>query len=244
MKEKTYYTQTTSDYGKFGKILGNRTLNQKHIKKMAAAIKESNSCSFSLVVDVNESMEIIDGQHRVAALEILGLPVEYRTHKNGTTLEDIQRMNTHQKNWTINDHVDSWIERGRKDYELYKHFKKKYGFGHQECHDLLSGYTYNTSGTVRLKDGRFKIKSYAIAAERAEKIQQVEKYYDGWRRRSFVKAIVSLLKNPKYNHRTFLEKLAYQSGKMLHQSNQLDYLRQIQKIYNYKSREKVNLFAE
>ena len=44
-----------------------------------------------------------------------------------------------------------------------------------------------------------------------------------------------------FKHKTLLKKMSYQSQKMLHQSSKEDYLRIIEKIYNFNSKNKIRL---
>lgn len=59
----------TKDYTSFRAIVSNREVNKAHVKKLAASIRKKNLLYIRPVI-VNDRMEIIDGQHRVAACNI------------------------------------------------------------------------------------------------------------------------------------------------------------------------------
>ena len=64
----------TSDYSKFSYLVGNRDIVNKHVKDLSGHIDERD---LSIPIIVNENMEVCDGQHRLEAYKVLGLPVHY-----------------------------------------------------------------------------------------------------------------------------------------------------------------------
>ena len=73
---------------------------------------------------------------------------------------------------------------------------------------------------------------------------RVGKYYDGYKRRSFIYAMLKCFKNDSYSHDNFLRKLSKQSAKLTDQAGTTDYLKVIEGIYNFRIREssKIRLF--
>ena len=55
--------------------------------------------------------------------------------------------------------------------------------------------------------------------------------------------MIECFKNKQYDHNLFIKKLSMQSAKMLNQSSTDDYLKIIEKIYNYQNRNKLRLFT-
>ena len=66
-------------------------------------------------------------------------------------------------------------------------------------------------------------------------------FYDGYHRHIFVLTLISLFKNPNYNHFEMINKIKYQSFLLVHCSLRNQYLSILEEIYNYKRREKVSL---
>jgi hypothetical protein len=89
--------------------------------------------------------------------------------------------------------------------------------------------------------GDFKIKNYNEACKIIEKIMLVEPYYDEWKRRSFILAMLQLFKNSNFELTEFLQKLKLQPTAMTNCSTTNQYVSLIEEIYNYRRREKVNL---
>jgi hypothetical protein len=69
----------------------------------------------------------------------------------------------------------------------------------------------------------------------------VEPYYDEWKRRSFILAMLQLFKNSNFELTEFLQKLKLQPTAMTNCSTTNQYVSLIEEIYNYRRREKVNL---
>ncbi|MHC4891748.1 MAG: ParB N-terminal domain-containing protein [Planctomycetota bacterium] len=197
-------------------------------------------CYLPSPIVVNEDMEIIDGQHRFVAAKSLKKPIYYVVLA-GAGLPEVQRLNANQKAWTLGEYASSYAKTGIIDYVKYKRFKHTYGFGHNECLLMLTG-KRDAEILRQFKQGALTIKNYDSAVSKADKIVAVKPYYDGYRRRNLVFALLKLFKNPDYNHTEFLKKLSYQSTRMVKCVDRDDYMRLIEKIYNYRRRDKVRLF--
>lgn len=114
MGKKSIYTiYETRDYSIFKKLLGNRSLSATRL----AAIKDSiiRIGYQPSPILVNEKMEVIDGQGRLAACEALSLPVYYVV-KKGLSIDDCISMNMKMENWKDKDFIHCYAE---KKYPAY-----------------------------------------------------------------------------------------------------------------------------
>lgn len=102
---------STTDYDKFRLIDDNREL--RSIGKILRSIQAVGQVMSPILV--NEKMEVIDGQHRLAAFKKLGCPVYYMVQE-GIGIEECRNLNTGQTNWTTNDYVHSYATEGVPDY--------------------------------------------------------------------------------------------------------------------------------
>jgi len=221
----------TNDYNMFKNIEGNRNINKIHLKRLKQSIQEKH---IMVPIIVNGKYEIIDGQHRFQSAKDLSKPV-YFIKINGLELPDIHRLNTNLKNWQADDFLEGYCELGLEDYLIYRDFKEKYGFGHDETKTLLIGTLSSDGNQVdHFRNGTFKVKDLKRAEKNAEKILMIGNYYDGYRRRAFVKAMLQLFNNKEYNHAEFLNKLSYQSMKLVDCTTFKQYITLIEEIYNYK----------
>ena len=221
----------TKDYSKFKVVDGNRNLNIMHLNRLMQSMAEDYLIS---PIIINEEHQVIDGQHRLECAKQLGLPVYYIVCK-GYGLGEIQRFNANSKNWTADDFMNGYIKLGKKEYEYYKAFKDRYGFAHGEVLTMLVG-GRDIDTVKQFQAGKLKIKKYNEACEMAEKIKKCEPYYEGWKRRSFIGALLQVMKNPQFDIEEFVEKLKYQRSKMYDCGRVEQYVEVIEEIYNFKRR--------
>lgn len=227
----------TTDYGMFIRHDGNRKVNELNLNRLIKSMKKKTLIS---PIIVNENFEVIDGQHRLAALEKLQQPVYY-VKVYGYGLPEMQILNSVSKNWTADDFMDSYIDLGYEDYKKYKEFKLRYGWGHTETSAILQNRKGTDVKNGEFRTGEFKIGDYDYAVECAEKIEMVKPFYAGYKRRSFIYAMLRLFENPNYNHSIFLGKLSFQSASLVDCVSTEQYLLLIEEIYNYKNKNKVSL---
>jgi len=229
----------TRNYLKFKNLEGNRKLNIANLKRLKISMEEE---FLQVPIIVNEKHEIIDGQHRFEASKQLGLPV-YFIIVRGYKLTHVHKLNAISRNWIFMDYVESFAELGMHEYVLFKQFFNKYKFSASITLAILSNKHYTgglgeTAGNS-LKNGTFKVKNYELSCLKAQQIIKVGKFYDGFKRKSFVIALLELLDNPTFDYSVFIQKLALQQTKMVSCTNKEQYIRLIEEIYNYHSRNKV-----
>lgn len=222
----------TRDYFMFRELEGNRALNPLHLKRLKASMQ--SHYLFSPII-VNEEYEVIDGQHRLHCAQELGLPVYYIICE-GYGLREVQVLNASSKNWNADDYMQGYCDLGYKDYEVYKEFREKYGFGHRETQALLEGSAIKSMQDFYL--GKFKVKDKKKATEMAEKLTQVQPFFDAYKTRSFVFAMLHMFKQKNFEFDEFIQKLKLQPTALKKCANTEQYKDLIEEIYNYRRREK------
>lgn len=113
----------TKEYSKFKKLKGNRNVDAVRVQRIIQSINKVGYITSPIIV--NEDLEVIDGQGRLEALRILGLPVEYIIHEN-IGIDECISMNIHQTNWNDRDYIDSYADRNYKSYILLRKLLEKY----------------------------------------------------------------------------------------------------------------------
>ena len=244
----------TNNHDMFKKIIGNRDISRLNINRLKRSFAEKQ---LQVPLIVNELSQVIDGQHRLEVCRELGLPVHY-IQVDGYTLEDVMRANSISRQWNLNDCVDSYCDLGNVNYKTYRDFKNKYKFGHCES-QILIGIKGDNKGRAELfRTGNMAIGNVIKGSERAEMIHAVKPYYNGFKRRNFVKAMINLFDHPEFNHKVFIRKLSLQSmalqdqarvdqyklsfSNMFYETNQArvdQYIQNIEIIYNYRNRSRV-----
>lgn len=114
---------TTNDYNRFKTLKGNRNVSNTRVVRIMESIQKYGWLSNPILV--NDKFEIIDGQGRFEALRRLGLPIEYIVH-SGIGLKECQGLNHYQKNWSMMDYINSFVESGNDNYAFLKQMLIQY----------------------------------------------------------------------------------------------------------------------
>lgn len=245
MKKPTFKEKeidVTSEYGVFERMPGNRAVDEVHVIKLMEAMRSKD---LFVPIIVNTNFEIIDGQHRLEARKRLGLAVPYVVAGN-YGLADVQILNARQKKWSIDDFVKSYIELGKKDYEIYQWFRKQYNLPHGVVVALLSKTPLMSSGTHRqpketFNTGNFKVVDLMWAKGVAEDLLKIQPHFDHWNNRGFVAALMFCLSKKAFDFKKFLSKLENNPVQLKPCANTDLYIQHIETLYNYRSQEKVSL---
>ena len=112
--------QETNDYKRFRFFPFNRPIVQSHVKSLAESIALKNDMD-RYPVHVTQDMEIIDGQHRMKACEMLGIGVKYVVIKDFQK-SDIGRLNKNQLKWSRKNWLHWYAESGNAHYQKLQTF--------------------------------------------------------------------------------------------------------------------------
>jgi hypothetical protein len=243
---------TTKNYGMFKRIVGNRPRNEAHVIRLMKSFKKEYL--FTLLI-VNEFFEIIDGQHRLEACSRLGLEVNYRIIP-GLRLKDCQRYNTVDKIWGKSAFLESYCELDTKPYKQLKEFMTNYPeFSIGVAEAIMTNNIAGVNNRKRLQkgakndserihffqEGLFKVPDLKLAYENAAKIVEYKSYFKYYNNGAFVRTLIPLFKNPKFNHELMLQKLEKQPTSLVRCASVEQYKLLIESIYNYRSKNPVNL---
>lgn len=244
-KVTQYQVLMTTNYDLFKIMPDNRNLNLLHIKRLIESFKTKQ---LVVPIIVNKKHEVIDGQHRLEACKELGLPVYYLVIPN-YGIDEVQILNTNQKNWTKLDYLHSYVAAGKRPYLEFKTFMENFPeLSFQACERILTGLSQGKrTGQVQnqkamMKDfeqGKLFIpdlnKSYSVA----RKIMDFKPFYEGFHKGIFATVMLALLKSKNYNHKEMLHKLSVCPIKMQDCLNVEAYKMLLEDIYNHK-RQKEN----
>lgn len=243
----------TNDLTIFKQIGGNRVPNPQHIKRLKSSIIQNGMLCNPILV--NEKMEVIDGQHRLIASREANSYIYYIILR-GYSLSQVHTLNLNQKNWTKKDFMDGYADMGIESYIKLRNFiKKNEDFTFADSVNICSNNAGSSLGSNdRIKkdgelrlgsevfvDGTWKGKDFNLAVEWAEKIKLIKPYYNGYNRTTFVQVMIGLFKNPLFDYSDFMHKVRLQPKSLVDCANSTQQRLLIEEIYNYKSRNKVNL---
>jgi len=235
----------------FEKVLGNRPINPMHVKRLAESIKENGFLCNPVIV--NESFEIIDGQHRIEAAKLAQSHVYYIV-LNGYGLEEVHTLNLNQKNWTKVSYMHGFADMGLHSYIVLRDFFNKYPFNIGSCISLLSNlsadgqfayghkaYSNNVKKQV-FEEGTWKVKNVEKAHLYADKIMKLKDYFEAYNKTAFVSAMIQAIDVEEFVFTRFFDKVRKYGHKFLNPtSTTTEFKNQIEELYNYKSRDKVSL---
>lgn len=227
----------TSDYDKFRTLLGNRNVDEGHVNKLIESM-DHNDLSEQNPAIINEKLEIVDGQHRIAAWIKSARPIYY-VIKEGATLDDVRLLNTTMKKWGMQDYVDSYVKQGNQNYFILDQLCKTYSLPISIGMRLLNKTMQDASSTIRLfKAGKFEVVSLKEAESMALTMVAYKPYTElgVWRSTDFLRAIIYLHENKLVVLKRMLKKLEMHESKLRRQASTREYLRVLEDIYNFKQK--------
>ncbi len=204
MRTNEICVESTLDYSKIKTISGNRMVNPRNVEIIAKSMTEKQLCVPAIL---NEYMEVIDGQHRFDACKKLGLPFYYIVIA-GYDLKDVQRINSHMKNWTLYDFLNTYIDLfklGHKEYEDYarlKVFMDDYGFPLPTALTIADFKIGPLITRNQFQLGNFKFNNENDARIFSDELKDLFSPLDDskWKNGSFVKCFSELYHYEDYNH--------------------------------------------
>lgn len=231
----TVKLQKTRDYSIFKILKGNRAINQQHVDALVKSMKDNY---VPIPIHVNNKMEVIDGQHRLEAAKRLGIELYY-TILEDADIKTVQRINSTSKNWTWGEYINCYADLGNQDYIHFKELVQYTGFSITTVMEMCNIKIGRVSNPVI--EGNLKIPNLQHAYEIANKLKKLKPYYKGYNRRAFVGAICECMRRKDFSFDEFLQKLSYQSSKLVDCAQVSQYIDLIEDIYNYKRSDKINM---
>lgn len=245
-KKQVNVVYQTANLDQFVTIDGNRTPNPAHVKRLVDSINKHGVLCNPILV--NEQMQVIDGQHRLLACRETNSEVFYIILP-GYNLDEVHTLNLNQKNWTKKDYMFGYAGMGIQSYvKLAKFYAENNDFHFSDCISLCSNLSSASSLALSGKnsmqvfeEGTWVARDMNLAQTWATQLRQLKPHYGGYNRSGFVGVMVMMLQNPKFNFKEFLHKVSMQPGALRDCANREQYRNLIHDIYNWRSRNKVEL---
>lgn len=240
----------TYNYGQFKVLEGNRDVNEKFLVRLEKSIKEKNLLRYNPIL-VNEKMEVVDGQHRLAVAKKNSLEIFFTVVADGS-VDDMILLDTNVRAWGALDYLESWIKQGKDDYKILKDFMEVYDLSLTIAKNLLAGLSSSKGGSGdnrrnAFRDGYFTVTHAAEAQKIAELVQKLQPYAESKlkNQQDFISALVNLNRDERFDVENLIKKLKTFGFKLKKQISVRAYLREIEDIYNFKTQgdHKVDLSA-
>ena len=221
---------STTQYGVFNKLRGNRAVNELHVRKLVEAIKEKD---LQIPIIVDHDMNVLDGQHRLDAYKIVGNPITYII-KDKFELQDVRNVNSVNRKWTLTEYLMSYCKLGKKDYQLLEWFHRTYEFGIAECVAMLNGKGYTNVNILKeFRKGEFVIDDLEQGKTWAKNINACGEYFQYYKKATFIKAMLSAMKDKTFSFKIFFKRLSNNSSKLKNQGSRNDFIVIIERLYNH-----------
>lgn len=237
--------EVTQDYEVFEKHAGNREVDDKAVKKLMESIKEKNMLMLRPII-VDKNLKVIDGNHRLEAAKRMQIPVYYVVDE---TLESqaMYLLNNAQKNWTLSDYLNYYVNQGNEEYIKLNQFISKEKTPLNIAFQLLNG--SRSGGFFKtFRDGKYVFPDEKEFNESMEKKERILETIDYIKRKTsglklylsrvtFYSALVEFFNIKSFDYTVFMTKLQYKLDLIRPCSKQCDYVKIFKEIYNWKNKE-------
>jgi hypothetical protein len=192
---------STTDYSRFRMLNGNRQINTRKVNKIIKEIQSGNDMLRYYpiqVKEVDDRLDIFDGQHRFYIDQKLKRPVYFILVEEEKSMPDIDKVNSNVEKWSSDDFINCYIQQGNSNYKELKHFMDLYDFSATMAVRLLYKGEPGVEGTSStlmeiFRHGSFEVKHAAAAYAIAEECKLFSSY-KGWTERGFVIALYRIKK--------------------------------------------------
>lgn len=166
---KTNQIHSTFNYSMFKGVTNRDVKDWKHL----GDIKRDG---LFVPIVINEKMQLIDGQHRLAACKHLGIPVDYIIRPN-VKAEDVMKINMSQKKWKSEDFLKAYCDELHQEYLALKGFMLQYpGMSLLAAKSLL---TFTNNNIIKeFREGKFKVTHLLQAEDQANYLWKYAEYYE------------------------------------------------------------------
>lgn len=249
MDNKKMNVYMTDNYKKFKKMLDNREVSNQRIQLIVRSINKVGYIPSPIIV--NEKLEVIDGQGRLAAAEKLGLPVYYIV-VSGIGIEECRAMNLHQSNWTVKDFIHSYSAGGDENYINLRNLMKEYekNLGANVLYSVAYGQVYHTAGAVSeiVKSGKlvFPQKDYEKARKLCDYMVEFAPIFNriGGRKDLYYGAVRFALACDGCDRNTLKARVFRRQAVLIPVANMDQALTGLEECFNFRSASKIYFATE
>ena len=173
MQKKVGEVFETYDYSMFKKTEWNRNVTEPRIRKITESIEKHGYILNPICV--NENYEVIDGQGRLEALKLLGMPVHFYINP-GAGKEDCVALNSYNTLWSMYDYICSHASTGSDDYIRIKDLVDRYmhPFGLDAVMFATAGLVGIPKSQIKSGDLKCSAEQYSDGMKRLEKLKEFE----------------------------------------------------------------------
>lgn len=240
--------EETTDYDIFKLHPSNRRLSNSNLTKLMKSIEENNLLR-SCPIIVDKQYRVIDGQHRLAAAQKLGLPITFQIC-DGISSHDMVLLNNNQKQWSIGDYLNFYVSEGYLEYIKLADFCKAQNLQLNIALHLLNG-CRSLDFFKMFKTGLYTYPDVAEYDEACEKNRLIKETIDYIKKKTsgpkgyldrvtFYGALVDFFNIKSFEYDVFMKKLSFRLDLLRPCTKQGDYLNIFKNMYNWKNKEPID----
>ena len=231
----------TRQYDLFTLIPSNRPIYSNALNRLVHAIKIRNKLAQN-PIRVTPDGEVLDGQHRLRAAEMLELEIYYYIDNSDTEIMDIALENYAVRRWTHEDVLNYWCEHGMEPYLAMRDFIKHHPWVTiSVAIAIMHGKQSNSYIKGQKREdfilGKYEITDMSFACRFANAIGDFMNVIDFATHKPFMASISYLLKLPAYDHERMMIQVDRAGHLLARRVNKTEYLRDLEKIYNHYAKE-------
>lgn len=183
---------------------------------------------------------IVDGHHRFLAAKSLGIPVFYVVEGDDAQ-ETMAIVNQLVQKWGVIDFVRLYAKRGNPHYENLLEYHEK-GIPILMAASLATGEMADSMNRGRkISEGRFEITTTDSLDKIISVMDEFKDRSPACASRSFIAALSKCLLFDGFDYDLFVRRMRENSGMIEKTSNMDQMMKQIESVYNYRSRKPIPL---
>lgn len=238
--------QNTKNYDQFQKMVGNRGLDKKHLRKLRESILRENQLSIHPII-VNKDMAVIDGQHRLEVAKELGVDIYYIQSDNVSDLHLIEG-NANQKSWDVENYINYFAVKERNEsYIILKSLMASSGLKPKALMTLLIG-SISPAILEFLKIGKFQFPKFTDPKVLIEFFLRFKSYvqdkkikpYSMFTNYNFTRSLRWIYLTCNFDQETFFKKLDLKWFDLKPQRTAEDWYKLLISIYNFRNNDKIS----
>jgi len=259
---KPQTVQSTTDWGRFKIMQGNRELHEGNIQ---AIMNQISAHGQRQPIVINERNEVIDGQHRLVACKRLNTPVKFIIDV-GATIDHVISTNIVGKKWSLMDYINRYVAEGSQDYMKLQQFivrAKGSGIGAscaiqlvRDGHRDVRYYMYD-DGKVRLHSGKHKQKRlYGVGndinlgkfimpnSKKIEnRLESVLKFrnFPFYKHSRFIQALLQVMRINDFDLKRLVAQANKYPSRFTNEPDTDSFVRMFESVYNYRLKKKLPL---
>lgn len=211
-----------------------------HVRKIVASIKLKNMLEFRPII-VNEHMEVIDGQHRLAAAKELKVPIYYEIH-TGAAGAEIIGYNL-AKAWMPSDYLNYYCEHDYPHYKKLREFMKNQSLSLQSAMCLCTKKSKHSLEEFRLGkfifNDEYNAVSFEVCLETIDKIKTSMGFSHFTKSSRFWKALIRITTHDDFNEEKWFKNMSKFIERFCPKATTKDYLKLFLEVHNFQNQNKI-----